>query len=413
MLSPHPMADKFPMREGEFILLLALFQSLIALSIDIMMPALGVISRDLALGDPNDRQLVIALFLLGGGIGSIAPGVLADRYGRKPVLMISLAAYIATSLACALVTDFSVLLALRVVQGLSTSSLMVLPMTIIRDRFSGDRMARAQSMVAMTFMIVPMLAPAFGQAIMHVAGWRAIFGVMAGLAAAATVWAAIRLPETLHPEFRQALQPRTIAGNMKRSLFHRAAAGYFLASALIHGAFLGFINTTQQLLGEHYGTGQDFVYIFGGMALMLSIGNFLNARIVERLGARRISHAALLVFIAVAFAQLLVVIEWPDSLLLFLPLMTAEMMLLAFMMANFQSMALQPFARIAGAAASAQASLRTVAAAVIGAIVGHAYNDSAVPLALGMAIAGVLSLALVLYGQQGRLFQRPIDYDET
>ena len=147
------------MGQGEFIALMAMLMALQALAIDVMLPALGVIARDLGLSDPNDRQLLIGVFLICSGLASLIPGSLSDRFGRKPVILVCLAAYFTVSLASALVTDFTVLLILRGVLGVFTSGLMVMPAAVLRDRFEGDRMASMQSLIAMVFMVVPMLAP--------------------------------------------------------------------------------------------------------------------------------------------------------------------------------------------------------------------------------------------------------------
>ena len=172
---PSRLNQAAPERIGprEFIALMAMLMSLQALSIDAMLPALGQIAADLRISDPNDRQLVVGLFLLGSGIGSLLPGALADRFGRRPVLLVSLACYVAMAVACALVRDFTALLACRVIQAVSSAGLSVLPGAIIRDRFAGDRMARMMSTITVVFMIVPMIAPSYGQAVLAVAGGAA------------------------------------------------------------------------------------------------------------------------------------------------------------------------------------------------------------------------------------------------
>lgn len=406
MHSPQPETRRFPMREAEFIGVMALLQALLALAIDVMLPALDEISTELGVGSPNDRQLVIGIYLIAGGAGSLFPGMFADRFGRKPLVLACLGAYFVFSLACSLASDFEMLLIMRALQGFFTAGLFVLPLAIIRDRFDGDRMARAQSLVAMVFMVVPMLAPTLGQAVLMVAGWREIFGVMALISAMATIWVWLRLPETLHPEFRQPVRPRVILGNMRKAAFHRAAAGYFVGAAFVQGALFGYINSSQQLIAEQLGAGDAFPLVFGGMALIMAGANFTNSRIVERFGARRVSHTALLIYILASLALLIFAGGERATLWHFFPLMTISMCLVGFINANFQAIALQPFGRIAGAAASVQSCLRMVAAAVLGTLIGQAYNGTAAPLAAAMLAAGVFSLLLVLYSERGRLFGR-------
>lgn len=406
MLQASPSAPGASLGEREFVALMAMIMALQALCIDAMLPALGIMAEELGVSDPNQRQYVIGIYLIAAGIGALFPGALADRFGRRPVLFVSLAAYIVLSLACALATDFTTMLVLRALQAFTSAGLSVLPTAIIRDRFSGDRMARAQSTVGVIFMIVPMAAPSFGQAVLAVASWRWIFGLMAILGALVWIWAAIRLPETLTEENRQSIHPRAIASNMWEAASDRAAMGYVLGAALLVAGLFGYINSAQQLVAEHFGAGDTFPLLFAAMAGGMALANFTNSRIVERFGARRVSHTALLAFIAVSGAQVWLAHLPHQSLWQFVPVMALNMCLIGFIGANFGSIALQPFARIAGAASSFQMFTRMVIAAGLGALIGQAYDGTARPLAWSLLLGGFLALGLVLYSEKGRLFRR-------
>ena len=395
-----------PLGEREFVAMMALLQALQALAIDAMLPALGVMAHDLGSDDPNHRQLVVSIFLIGIGVGSLIPGALADRYGRRPVLMTCLALYIITSLGCVLVQDFETLVVLRGLQGLGCAGLGVLPPAIIRDRLEGDRMARLQSLVSVVFMVVPMLAPSLGQGVLLIAGWRWIFGIFAVQAIIMAVWVWRRLPETLDPENRQTIRLRAIAANMGMVLTTRSAIGYVLGSTLMMSAMWGFINSCQQLIAEHFGAGQTFPLVFGGLALTMIFANLGNARIVTRFGARRVSHAALLAYIVVSSVQVLTASSGHEVLWQFIALMAANMTLSGFIGANFGAIALQPFGRIAGAAASVQTFVRLGIASVAGALIGQAYDGTALPLAMALLGAGTMTLLLVLFSEKGRLFRR-------
>ncbi|MEO6716021.1 MAG: MFS transporter, partial [Novosphingobium sp.] len=327
--------SRLALGEREFVAMMALLQALQALAIDAMLPALGVISEDIGGGHPNYRQLVVGVFLLGAGLGALVPGTLSDRFGRRPVLMVSLAIYIVTALACALVRDFQSLVILRFVQGMGCSGLSVLPAAIIRDRLEGDRMARLQSLVSVVFMTVPMIAPSLGQLVLLVASWRWIFIMIAVMGIVIMTWAAIRLPETMHPEYRQQIKPRAIAINMARVLTTRASIGYVVGSALVMSAMWGFINSAQQLIAEHFAAGKVFPLVFGCLAFTMSVANFGNSRIVERFGARRVSHTALLVYIAISSLQYLVAFSEHEALWQFALLMGSNMCLMGFIGANF------------------------------------------------------------------------------
>lgn len=401
-LPPHERT----LHPAAFVALMALLMSLQALAIDAMLPALAQIASDLGTANPNDRQLIVGVFLMAAGAFSLVPGALADRFGRRPVLFAALAVYALFSLGCALAESFPQLIGLRVLQALGSAGLAVLPAAIVRDRFGGDRMASMLSTISVVFMLVPILAPSLGQLILLTASWRWIFVAMTILAGLVGLWVWLALPETLRPEFRQPIRPRAILANMAAALRVRAATGYVFGSALVFGAMFGFINSAQQLVGEHFGAGDKFPLVFAACAASMAVASFTNSRIVERFGARRVSHTAVLVFIAVSAAQLWFALQPDETLWQFVPLMAANMALLGFVGANFGSIAMQPFAEIAGAASSVQAFIRMLSGALIGAAIGRAYDGTSRPLALALFVSGIVALGLVLYSERGKLFRR-------
>jgi DHA1 family bicyclomycin/chloramphenicol resistance-like MFS transporter len=392
--------------QRELIVLIALLMSLNALCIDGMLPALDDIARELGAEAGNQRQLIVGVYLLANGIGCLLPGSFADRFGRKPVIMLALGAYALFSLVIAMVDNFYLLLVARALQGLCCAGLMVAPMAIVRDQFEGDRMARTMSSVSAVFITVPVIAPTLGQSVLLFAGWRWIFVCLAGLAGLAALWAWTRLPETLHAEHRQRIHFSTIARNMHIALINRASAGYVFGSMLVMGGVFGYVNSAQQLIGEHFGAGRWFPLVFGGTAAMMAVSNIVNARIVERFGARRVSHAGVIVFIVVSMGQVWAATFRDGQLAWFLPLMATNLALLGFLGANFSSIAMQPFARIAGAASSVQTFLRMFGAAVVGIVIGQSYDGTARPFAYALLICSSLGLLLVLFSEKGRLFRR-------
>ncbi|MGQ7830228.1 multidrug effflux MFS transporter [Altererythrobacter sp. Z27] len=393
--------------ERELIVLMALLMSLQAFGIDSMLPALGAISGEFGVTG-NERQFIIGAYFLGSGIGAFFPGAFADKFGRRPVLALGLVVYVVFSIACALVTSFEWLVGLRLVQGLWCAGLSVVPAAIVRDRVGGDRMARLMSLIMMIFLAVPLVAPAIGQVILNFFGWRWIFGAMAIMGTVVGIWVWARLPESLAPENQQDIEPRTILRNMGTALMRRDSIGYVIGSALVFGSLFGFLNSSQQLIGEHFHAGQSFALIFGAAVLGMVVANFTNSRIVERFGARRVSHAALLVFITAGIAQFISAGRADQQLWEFVPILAVSMASLGFIGANFSSIAMQPFYHIAGAASSAQTSLRMVSGAVLGSAIGFAYDGTARPLATAMLSCGLLALAVILYSEKGKLFGRRV-----
>ena len=401
--APH---DKRTIGRRELVVMVALLMSLNALAIDGMLPALDDMARELGAGEGNRRQLVVAVFLLANGIGCLVPGAFADRFGRRPLLLFSLGAYAVLSVLISMVQDFTTLLVLRGVQGVLTAGLMVVPNAIIRDQYEGDRMARLMSLVSAVFIAVPVIAPSLGQAVLLFAGWRWIFLLLAVIALLGIAWVWMRLPETLDPANRQNINVPVIARNMRVALMNRSSVGYVLGTMLLIGAVFGYVNSAQQLIGEHFGAGDMFPLVFGGTAAMMVVSNIVNSRIVERFGARRVSHTGVFVFILVSMIQVWASHYRPDSLAWFIPLMSANLALLGFLGANFGSIAMQPFAAIAGSASSIQTFFRMFGAAVVGLVIGQAYDGTAQPFAHALLICSTGALLLVTFSERGRLFRR-------
>ncbi len=391
--------------ERELIFLMAMLMSLQAFGIDSMLPALGQMAQEMGAGG-NRRQLVIGAYFLGGGIGAFFPGAFADRFGRRPILALALLSYVILSFACAMVTNFDLLIAMRLLQGLLCAGLTVVPVAMVRDHVGGDRMARLMSLIMMIFLLVPILAPAIGQAIMYFFGWRAIFFAMSVVGAFAAAWAWLRLPETLQDDDKQDIRPSTILRNMGKAIFDRQAIGYVIGAALVFGSLFGFLNSSQQLIAETFGQGDYFALIFGGAVLGMIASNFTNSRIVEKFGARRVSHTALFGFIAVSAMLVWSAQEAPYSLAEFVVLMSIAMATLGFVGANFSSIAMQEFQHIAGSASSGQTAVRMMTGAILGAFIGNLYDGTPLPLAYSMLACGLLGLAVVLFSEKGKLFRR-------
>lgn len=395
-----------PLGQRELVVMIALLMSLNALAIDGMLPALDIMAHELGAADGNTRQLVVAVYLLANGLGCLVPGAFADRFGRRPMLLFSLAAYTLFSGAVVLVHDFTALLVMRALAGVLAAGLMVVPMAIIRDQYEGDRMARLMSLVSAVFITVPVIAPSLGQGVLLIADWRWIFIALGAMGSLAAFWVWARLPETLDPAHRQRIWIPTILGNMKTAFFTRSSVGYVLGTAMLIGAVFGYVNSAQQLLTDHFGVGDWFPIVFGGTAAMMAVASIVNSRIVERFGARRVSHAGVMVFILVSLVQVWAAHNRAGDLGWFLPLTATNLGLLGFLGANFGSIAMQPFAGIAGAASSIQTFFRMFGAAVVGLLIGQAFDGTARPFAHALLICSIGALLLVLYSEKGRLFRR-------
>jgi DHA1 family bicyclomycin/chloramphenicol resistance-like MFS transporter len=200
--TPHP-----GMGFREFVAIVAAIMASNALAIDAMLPALPAIGAALGVENANQAQLVITAYLLGFGFAQLFYGPVSDRYGRKPVLLITLCFFALFSLAATLVTTLDAMLIVRALQGVAAAACRVLAVSIVRDCYSGRPMARVMSLSFIVFIIVPVIAPSIGQLIVLFGPWPWIFGFLALSVGALALWVGLRLPETLPPEKRIPLNP--------------------------------------------------------------------------------------------------------------------------------------------------------------------------------------------------------------
>lgn len=375
-----------------------------ALAIDLMLPALGIIAHDLQAASQNDQQLVIVAYILGIGAPQLLFGPVSDRFGRRPTLFVSLAGYAITGAACMLARELTVLLAMRFLQGAFASGCRVVAVTVVRDLYAGRSMARIMSLVMTVFMVVPILAPAVGQSILFVAHWQWCFGVLTIAGSVMLAWAFIRLPETLTKEARRPLDLRATAAAYSTILKSRVTLGYMLASGVIFGSLFAFIASAEQIFREVFEQHESFVLWFAGIAVMLSAANFTNSRLVERYGMRRLSHMALVGFIAVAAVLWLAMTYVGEELFLFYPMFALTFALFGLIGSNFNALAMEPLGEIAGTASSAFGFATTTLSGLIGGIIGRSYDGTTTPLLLGFVSMGTVALAVLAITDRGRLF---------
>lgn len=399
--SPHPGLS-FP----GFVVLVAAMMALNALAIDAMLPALPAIGAALDVADANAHQWVVTAYLLGFGGAQIVYGPLADRYGRKPVLLFGLSVYTLFGFVAALAPDFELLLTARALQGVGAASLRVLAVSIVRDCYSGRTMARVMSLTFIVFLGVPIIAPSLGQLVLSVGDWREIFLVLGAAGAAVLAWSAWKLPETLRPEYRLPIRADRILAGVKETLSHRVAVGYMLAMTMISGALFGFINSSPQIFGETFGALGIFPLAFAGIAGSIAVASILNARLVVRLGMRTLSHAALIGFTAVAALHALLAASGHEVMWTFIALQAATMFFFGLIPGNFGALSMEPLGHIAGTASSVQGVITTTGGALIGFLIGQLFDGTTLPLSLGFMLCGLGALGFVLFADRGRLFSR-------
>ncbi len=401
---PNPGASPAP-RPGfrEFVVMMAALMALNAMAIDAMVPALPAIGEALDVLTENERQLVVSFYVFGFGTTQLIYGPLSDRFGRKPVLLVSLVLYAGFALACAAASSFTLLLAARACQGAAAASTRVLVVSIVRDRFEGAAMARLMSLVFLVFLIMPVIAPAFGQLTLLVASWRAIFFGLALFAAIIFIWSLIRLPETLRPEYRRPLSAKAIVDGARETLTNRQSLGYSLAFMLMMGALMGYINSIQQIVFDVFRQPDLIALVFAGVAGPMAVTSYLNSRLVERIGTRRIAHLGLILFSALS-ALHLIIDRMGESMTTFVVMQGLVMACFGLASANFGALAMQPLGHVAGTASSVQGTIGTIGGAMIGLAIGQSFDGTTIPLVTGFLIAGLTALLIILVTERGRLF---------
>lgn len=390
--------DRPAVQFAEFIALMAMMISLVAMSIDAMLPALSAIGKDLAVRRANDTQLVISLFILGIAVGQMFYGPLSDSTGRKPAVYAGFCLFVAGCLLSLFAFNFAMMLTGRIIQGFGLAGPRIVTMAIIRDRFEGRAMARVMSFVMAVFIIVPAIAPALGQGILMLAGWRAIFSAFLVLGLTALLWFSSRLPETLAPEHRIRFSLRQTASVFRGICAIRTALGYTIAAGFIFGAFQGYLNCAQQVFQIQYHRGIWSPVYYSILALSIGGASLWNSRLVMRFGMRSLTRWFSLnlggtstIFFVIAYLQ-----KGHPPLWAFMLYMLISFFSLGLLFGNLNAMAMKPLGHIAGSGAAMVGSFSILLAVPLGILIGQAYNGTILPLVCGFALLGSASALVIV-----------------
>ncbi|WP_183503621.1 multidrug effflux MFS transporter [Methylobacterium brachythecii] len=379
-----------------------------AMSIDNLLPAFPVIQERFSVPDPNHLQMLIYVYMVGFGVGQILYGPLSDSLGRRKTLLASLVIYLAATAIAMFSPSFGWLLAARFIQGTGAAGGRVLSLAIVRDRYAGRAMARVMSLIMMVFLITPMLAPAVGQTMLLLGSWIWVFVSMLALGGILTVWFTLRMPETLHPEYRRPLSLGAMAQALRLTVTSRATIGYGTALGLMVGCIMGYVGSAQQVFDTGlYHLGGWFPLAFAVVAGAMGTSTLINSRLVERLGMHWLSHAGLIAFLGVAMAQVVIGFAWQGHppLWLFLVMLCANQFLISFTMPNFQALSMQPVGEVAGTASSFLGFYTTLLGAAFGALIGQSFDGTVMPVAVGYAGLSALALIVVAWTERGHLFR--------
>lgn len=390
---------------AEFVTLLALMISIVAMATDIMLPALSQIGHDLKVADPNHVQLIVSALFLGFAVGQVVAGPVSDSIGRKPVIYIGYTIFLFGCLLSLFATDITVMLIGRVFQGLGAACPRIITLALVRDEYEGRAMARIMSITMAVFILVPAIAPAIGQGVILVSNWHMTFVLLMAMAIVSVLWFAIRQPETLAKADRRRFSVSNIAGGVREALGYRAAVGYTLAAGCVFGAFLGYLSSAQQVFQTGFGVGELFPLYFGAAALTIGLASIFNSRLVMRLGMRYLTWRAVMAMTVLSFLFLvpIVLTDGLPPLWSFMIWLLATFFCVGIMFGNFNAMAMEPLGHMAGLGAALVGSGSTFVSLPLGWAVGAAFNGGALPLVAGFAVLGAASMSIMFFTERDML----------
>jgi len=382
----------------EFLVLMASLMSIVALAIDALLPALSEIGESIQSFNATENQLLITMIFLGLGVGQLFFGPLSDCYGRKPAVYAGFVLFGVASIICVAAPSLEIMVLGRILQGIGLSAPRTIAISIIRDTYKGDYMARVMSFVTAFFILVPIVAPAIGKWIMDAFGWEAIFYIQLFFALVVSIWFWKRQPETLKPQYKIPFSNHVFIDGLKEVIKFRETVAYTFTSGLVTGAFLVYLSASQQIFEQQYGLKDAFPYIFAGLAISIGLATYLNGTLVIRFGMRKLALMALSVFCAIALLYVVLFWKQPNPAVTILVLfLFFQFFCLGFLWGNFRSIAMEPVGHIAGIAAAINGFVSTLLAIPIATFIGGFVVNSVWPLFAGLGICGLLSLGIMLW----------------
>lgn len=382
----------------EFVALMASLMSVVALAIDALLPALDIIGITIGTEEIVDNQLLITMIFLGLGVGPLIFGPLSDSLGRKPVVYMGFTLFIAASFICVNATSLEMMVLGRILQGIGLSAPRTMSIAIVRDRYSGDYMARIMSFVTVVFILVPVVAPAMGKFVLDYYNWRGIFYIQVIISILVSLWFWKRQPETLAIQNKKIISTKGFIGEFRELLKYKRTFGFTIISGFITGSFMVYLSSSQQIFQNQYDLKAEFPFIFSGLAIAIGAAVFLNGVLVIKYGMEKLITAALVSFFVISVIYIALFFNTPNPdvgvLLLFFAL---QFFSIGFLFGNLRAMAMEPVGHVAGIAAAVTGFISTIMAVPISIYIGRFIAGRALPLFVGFAICAALSISLLVY----------------
>ncbi|CAM1368231.1 Bicyclomycin resistance protein [Tenacibaculum litopenaei] len=379
---------------------MASLMSLVALSIDALLPALSPIGTSIHVTDNQDLQLLITMIFLGLGVGQLISGPISDSVGRKPLIYVGFIVFVLASILCVYSESLEWMIVGRIFQGVGLSAPRTLSIAMVRDTFSGNYMAKIMSFVVVIFILVPVVAPSIGKLLLDQYGWQAIFYSQLFFGAFVILWLAKRQPETLKEEYKTPLRLQLFTNGLREFFKQRQAWVFTLVSGLITGAFMVYLSASQQIFENQYQLKEEFPFIFAGLAISVGLATFLNGTLVMKYGMYRLVRFFAILFIAVSGAYIALFYQTPNpSIYVLVTFFVLQFFAIGFLFGNLRSLAMQPIGHIAGVGAAYNGFISTIMAVPIATFIGGFVKETSLPLFIGFFCCGILALGLILYGK--------------
>ncbi|MGU9962160.1 MAG: multidrug effflux MFS transporter [Candidatus Puniceispirillales bacterium WSBS_2018_MAG_OTU23] len=400
------MSKKTPLSLPEFIIILTMMISIVALSIDIMLPALALIGDDLGAKDVNDTQLIISVMFGGFALGQLFVGGLADGLGRKPVIYGGYLIFFIGCLVSIFAETMTAMLIGRFLQGIGAAAPRVVSTSLVRDLYSGREMARIMSFILAAFILIPVIAPLVGQGLIMVFPWQSTFILTLVLGVVVAVWFGVRQPETLPPSKRRGLSVLSLINGLLIVIKNRVVMGYTLALGFISGAFISYLGASRQIFQDVFNTGDLFALYFSIAAVAIGLASLLNARLVMRIDMRVIVRNSFLCITAVSiiFIGVFSLYDGIPPIGLFMTWLMIVFFGMGLLFANISSIAMQPLGNMAGMGAAVIGAVSTLLSLPFAFMIGRLFDGTVMPLTVSYAVLGGVSLA-VIYWTELRLMR--------
>ena len=371
--------------------------SIVALAIDALLPAMSTIGKSINSLDPTENQKFITMIFLGLGVGQLVFGPLSDSFGRKPIVYIGFVVFCVASAICVLAPNLEWMIIGRIFQGVGLSAPRTISISMIRDSYKGDYMAKIMSFVTAFFILVPIVAPAMGKFFLDHYGWEAIFYMQLVATLVVGVWFWRRQPETLRPEYKIKFSSHVFMDGFRELLRHRETMAFTIVSGLITGAFMVYLSSAQEVFEGQYGLADNFPFVFAGLAISIGLSTLLNGTMVVKLGMRRLAMIALTLFCTVSIVY--VGLFWNShnpGLWILITFLAMQFFTLGFIFGNLRAIAMEPIGHIAGIGAAITGFISTMISIPIATYIGSFIGDTILPLFVGFLVCGSISLSIFM-----------------